>query len=163
MNPEYEFERLSESFAPLIKKTIRYLGLQHNYEEAYQRGLIALWEASRDFDPEKGYFPSYAKAKITGRLKSLMTKGFLERERLTSLSDSEAGIEASVPPSEIFSFDLENCQLSGKEQLWIKEFIFEGLNTEEMAKRHEVSAHTVRSWKKGVKRKLEAYFINKPL
>ena len=160
MKPEPDFDALCLSFSPLIKKTIRYVGLQQDYQEAYQGGLIALWEAWRDFDPQKGFFPPYAKAKITGKLRTLATKTYQHRERFVTFSIGEEPSQEIEPSWEAFSFDFEKCKLSGKEKLWIKEYIQEGFNTEEIASRYHVSTHTVRSWKKGVKRKLKAHYLN---
>jgi RNA polymerase sigma factor (sigma-70 family) len=157
MKTEHEFEGLCLSFTPLIKKTIRYLGLQWDYQEAFQIGLIALWEAWRDFDPQKGFFPTYAKAKIIGRLKTLATKSYTDRERFQPFTLSEDDIQEQEKDTGEFTFDLEACKFSQKERLWVAEFINEGYNTEEIAARHDVSVNTVRSWKKGVKRKLHAY------
>jgi RNA polymerase sigma factor (sigma-70 family) len=161
MKTEHEFEVLCVSFTPLIKKTIRFLGLQQDYQEAFQRGLIALWEAWRDFDPQKGYFPPYAKSKITGRLRTLATKSYQERERYEPLTGNEDRIQEQDKVSEKYSIDLEDFKFSQKERLWVTEFIQEGFNTEEIAARHHVSANTVRSWKKGVKRKLKAHLALK--
>ena len=49
-------------------------GRYKDKEEFIQIGLIALWEASRAFDPAKGQFMSYAFTTIKGRMLSHIQK-----------------------------------------------------------------------------------------
>lgn len=62
------FEQLVEQYIPMMHKIIHSLNIYKNKEEFYQLGLIALWEASKRYDPKKGKLASYVYMYIKGYL-----------------------------------------------------------------------------------------------
>ena len=52
-----EFEQLAANYSKMIYSIIHSLGIYKNQDEFYQIGLISLWEASQQFDEQKGLFP----------------------------------------------------------------------------------------------------------
>ena len=94
---ERTYEELLASYLPLIKKLCKRLGNQHYYEELYQIALIALWEAKTNYNEEKGYFPSYAKKFIWGRMLSFLRKENKFHEKSEIYFDQELIGEISAP------------------------------------------------------------------
>lgn len=145
---ELDFEHLAKQYEPLIKSTVRYLGMQTEFDDAYQIGLMALWEAAVTFDSKRGAFPAHAKAKVHGRLKSFARKTYIYRQRAEFLPESEEEREFSLNPDFKTEIDFEQYGLSSREFQWIKETYQNDLTTKEIAEKYHVSEHTVRSWKK---------------
>ena len=71
---EFTFEEQEEQYKPLILKIMNNLHIYRDHESFYQIGLIALWEASSRFDPDKSKFITFAYATIRGRLMEHLTK-----------------------------------------------------------------------------------------
>lgn len=150
---ERDFEQLAKDYTPLIKKTIFLCGLQKAYDDAYQIGLLALWEATVHFCPQKGAFPAYAKATVQGRLKSFKKKEVLYSQRFqVDPLEWEDWLHSSNWDVEI---DFDRYELSPRENDWVKESIQDGRSTSEIAQIYAVSENTVRSWKKGVMKKIK--------
>lgn len=145
---ELDFERLAKQYDPLIKSTIRYLGMQNEFDDAYQIGLIALWEAAVAFDSKRGAFPAFAKAKVHGRLKSFARKIYSLKQRVEFLSKSNEEEEFTPPKGSHTEIDFDQYGLSTREFQWIHETFQNDLTTKEIAMKYKVSEHTVRSWKK---------------
>lgn len=62
------YEGLLESYEPLIKKLIKRYAYAGTYDELFQIGRIALWEACERYTLGKGSFPAYVQSYIKGRL-----------------------------------------------------------------------------------------------
>ena len=71
---EEEIVELCESYLPLVYSLIKRWNLQGNREEYVQIGRIALFEAWRRFDPDKGHFGAFAKSYVYGRMKQEIFK-----------------------------------------------------------------------------------------
>ncbi|MFC7393117.1 sigma-70 family RNA polymerase sigma factor [Scopulibacillus cellulosilyticus] len=156
------FEQLAEDFTPLIKKTIVNLHLQNDFDEMFQIGLIALWKAYQAFNPEKGFFPSFAKSYIHGELITAIKKRKRFQDRHL-FSESTIKIQQNVAGEEDCYFKntlLEEWTngLTERETLWIKFAIIDDETTQTIAEKEKVSTHTVRSWKKSAIKKLRKKF-----
>lgn len=71
---ERMFEELVAKYDGLIKSEVKKVLRHELYDDLYQIGLIALWDAQNNFDPTKGYFASYAQKFVRGRLMNYLTK-----------------------------------------------------------------------------------------
>jgi RNA polymerase sigma factor (sigma-70 family) len=153
------FERLLVQYQPMIHKIIRTLSIYKNFEEFYQIGLIALWDASNRYDPSKGNFKSYAYSFISGRI-------------LTELSKMNKNEERNIHPEEEYwdhvkddrRTDLEDeldigalCEsLTVNQKKWLMYAYFDTLSIKEIAERENVSLSAVKSWRCGARVKLIA-------
>ncbi len=156
MTNENGFEELIKQYEPLVKSTLRRLGLQNDFDEAKQIGWIALWEAWKTFDPQKGAFPAYAKTMVHGRLKSYARKRYQTNQKIVLCSVLP---EEPVAVKETFStLDIDWAPLTLRERQWMNETYNNHRTTKEIARAYEVSEHTVRSWKKSVIQKLRKGF-----
>ena len=69
-----DFERLSAQYSNMIHSIIHSLHIYKDHDDFYQIGLIALWNASENFDEEKGKFSTYAYSFIKGRILTHLKK-----------------------------------------------------------------------------------------
>ena len=89
------FEQLASQYEPMIQQIIHSLHIYKNKAEFHQHSLIALWKASKRFDPAKGTFSTYAYHYIKGYLLMELTKATVEAER-TILQKEEFWENASA-------------------------------------------------------------------
>jgi RNA polymerase sigma factor (sigma-70 family) len=75
------FEQLAIQYEPVIQRIMYSLHIYKNRDEFPQDGIIALWEASKRFDPAKGNFPTYAYHYIKGYILMELTKETMESVR----------------------------------------------------------------------------------
>jgi RNA polymerase sigma factor (sigma-70 family) len=75
------FEKLAIQYTPMVHKIINSLHIYKNRDEFFHHGMIALWEASKRFDPTKGGFTNYAYTYIKGYLLSELRRSNLYEER----------------------------------------------------------------------------------
>ncbi len=147
------FEKILNQYEPLIKKTIKRFHYVDVYDELFQIGSIALWEAYERYDSDKGHFPSYARSYITGRiLQRLNQSSFVTTEASDQLLDTISGYEVPFLESMIVEEYMKN--LSGRERLYVKFVLIHQGSQKELAEREGVSYETVRSWRKTTLAKL---------
>ncbi|MGP4082235.1 sigma-70 family RNA polymerase sigma factor [Pseudalkalibacillus sp. R45] len=147
------FEKLLANFDPLIKTMIRRYSYSLEFDESYQIGRIALWEAYERFDPDKGAFPAYAQRYISGRFLQIINKKCVI---MTHAEDHilEENNSFVVPFLDdlIVNDYLQN--LSERERLYVNEIILKQGSMKELACLEGVSYETVRSWRKNALDKL---------
>ncbi|MCL7749190.1 sigma-70 family RNA polymerase sigma factor [Halalkalibacter alkaliphilus] len=151
------FEEVLKNFQPAIKKQLVMLRIYKDHDEFYQVGCLALWDAYRNFNPEKGNFSTYAISYIRGRMMVALRKEskYSERHSFTGdeLLETVPTNNETVPlESELLEGYLDG--LSEREKTWVIESINKQKKTAEIASHYNVSTPTVRSWKKGALKKL---------
>jgi DNA-directed RNA polymerase len=133
------------------------LRLYKGHDEFYQIGCLALWDAYQNFNPEKGKFSTYAISYIRGRMMVALSKESRYSERHTYTGDELLEVVPTtyenIPlETEILESYLVN--LSDREKTWVQEAILLQKKTAEIANQYNVSAHTVRAWRKTALQKL---------
>jgi RNA polymerase sigma factor (sigma-70 family) len=156
------FDSVVHQYGNMIHKIIHSLHIYKNQEEFYQVGLIALWEAYRNFMPEKGEFPAFAYSYIKGRI-------------LTSLNSDRRNEEKSVFQKEEFwdqikdetlteilpiELVLSYCTgLTENQKKWVVYTCMNMLTVMEIAEIEEVSVSAVKKWRQGAKKIIKAELI----
>jgi len=144
------FEHIATQYTPMINSIIRSLHIYTNKEEFYQIGLIALWEAARGFDPEKGKFETYAYRFIKGRMMIELTRCHNQLERNIHLKPEHWELleDQSVGENEISEL-IEACgnSLTKNQLKWLKYACQDQLTIQEIAVLENVSVSTVKSWR----------------
>lgn len=158
------FEQLADQYQPMIHKIIRSLNIYKNLDEFYQISLIALWDAQKNYNDEKGSFTSFAYSYIKGRLISEMKKANKQAERFVSPDDEYW--ETAADPQEFFSFEKDFLQtygqtLSEKETKWLIMACFIGLSIKEIAENENVTISAVKQWRSSARRKLREQILEK--
>ncbi|WP_026575841.1 sigma-70 family RNA polymerase sigma factor [Bacillus sp. UNC438CL73TsuS30] len=151
------FEELVVQYSPMIHKIIHTLHIYKNWDEFYQHGLIALWEASNRFDPEKGNFTTYAYNYIRGFLLLELTKAHKYEENCVcpkeEFWETAEGIVIDYPlETETI---LSVCTtLTPNQRKWVLYTALYDLSIKEIAIKEKVSMSAVKSWRAGAREKL---------
>ncbi|XXM71498.1 sigma-70 family RNA polymerase sigma factor [Lysinibacillus sphaericus] len=151
------FHEIQKQFEPMIHKIIHSLHLYKDREEFYQTGLIALWEAAQNFNPEKGAFAAFAYSYIKGRM-------------LTELKQKTKHIDRQTYPKEEFWELVEDewtetplseetllayCNgLTEGQTKWVMYTFMDMLTVREIAEKEEVSVGAVKKWRHGAKERI---------
>ncbi|MFC7784076.1 MULTISPECIES: sigma-70 family RNA polymerase sigma factor [unclassified Rossellomorea] len=152
------FEELHAKYDLMIHKLIHSLHIYKNKSEYYQTGLIALWEAHENFDPEKGAFPAYAYSFVRGRLLSQLTSEYRNEEKsifkeadfFEIIEDEQANVQLA---HEVL---LSYCHgLTENQRKWVLYTCMHMLTVSEIAKAENVSISAVKKWRKGAKEKIQ--------
>ncbi|MEH7013342.1 sigma-70 family RNA polymerase sigma factor [Neobacillus niacini] len=159
------FEQLAIQYDPMIQRIIYSLHIYKNKDEFHQHGLIALWEASKRFDPAKGNYSTYAYHYIKGYLLMELTKLTMEAERVIYPED-EFWENAVAPYSEeLWEEDIlvSHChRLTPNQSKWLLQTVLGGLSVSEIAEKEKVSISAVKSWRKGARDKLKVVMARHP-
>jgi RNA polymerase sigma factor (sigma-70 family) len=157
------FERLAEQYEPMIRRIIHSLHLYKNEEEYYQHALIALWEASERFDPEKGSFMNYAYSYIKGKCLTELRKSALYNRRWLYLNEEfRELLEDSSPLLPFLDEVLRSGSdpLTPKQRKWLIYTVQYGLSVKEIAEQEKVSVSAVKQWRAGAREKLKVLMDN---
>ncbi|WP_332236946.1 sigma-70 family RNA polymerase sigma factor [Sporolactobacillus sp. KGMB 08714] len=175
---ERAFERLLKKYEPMIISTVRRYAAGYarhiqgaaDREDLMQIARIAFWEANCLFDPAKvgrdktpeHVFIAFAAATMCGRLSDRLRKVSKLTSRETPIINEET---VDYPDSDSSSRSTEKqlhdlvdgflSLLSPRERQYLHLSLFKDWDTRQIAEAARVSEHTVRSWKKTLRKKLE--------
>jgi RNA polymerase sigma factor (sigma-70 family) len=144
------FDELVAAYRPMIMSIIKKLHITKELDEYYQIGLIALWEASEQFQAEKGNFPSFAYKKIYWKIISYIRQHLRRKSNECTLSEEMAHLLAAPPAKREISFEyLENIfkDLTLYQRKWLIGYIFEGKSLKDIALEEGVSIGAVKQWR----------------
>jgi DNA-directed RNA polymerase len=68
------FEMLVTQYTPMIHQIINKCRIYKDRDMYFQEGLIALWNACKNFNAQKGEFSTYAYAMIYGHIRNVLSK-----------------------------------------------------------------------------------------
>ncbi|MGM0903627.1 MAG: sigma-70 family RNA polymerase sigma factor [Bacillota bacterium] len=154
------FEQVQEQYTPMIHCIIRKLSIYTNKDEFFQIGLIALWEAHRRFNPEKGLFSNYAYTYIKGSMMQELTKRKKDEER-TFYADGEffevfEDSNEKLPDEECILLNIcRQYQLTENQTKWVLYHVYKGLKNTQIAAIENVSVSAVKAWRAGAIKKLK--------
>ncbi|WP_040978848.1 RNA polymerase sigma factor [Oceanobacillus jeddahense] len=175
---KWELEDFIEQNQRRVYYQMARLQIDEEKEEYFQEGLVAMWRAYENYKPDKGPLATYMNFQIRNRIVDVFRKAMVEKKYL-----EQAGHERNVEiksgnysqvngkktsmevdgggdPQEMIDQSNENvflkftALLTEKQKVWFRGAIIEGLSNQEIADREEVSLEAVKSWAKGVKKKL---------
>jgi DNA-directed RNA polymerase len=153
------FEELAAKYESMIYHVIHSLNIYKNRDEFFQIGLIALWEAYKRFDPDKGNFGTYAYSFIKGRMMTELGKQSKDDERHVYPAEEVfwemKAYENGQPPLQL-PILLSYCHgLSPKQKLWVVYTFYYGMTVKEIAEAEKVSLSAVKKWKAGAMEKIK--------
>lgn len=159
------FEQVLCDFEGLIKNQIKKLRLTRHFDEYYQVGVVALWEAYRNFDPERGSFAAFALHTVRGHMLMMLRKEkrfgdyhvLHDEHQTTAYIDEQTSYH--LDSSLFSSLTPYLSHLTEREQLWVVEAIIHDKKLGEIAREHGVSTNTVSSWRKQAIRKLRSVHL----
>lgn len=160
---EQPFEKILADFEPLIKGQLKKLNLYRQHDEYYHIGVIALWEAYRNYEQGKGSFAAYALHTVRGNMLMMLRREQRFAERHV-LQDEQTSADF-IRPDPTATNDMDTTlsaltpylrHLSPREKLWVREAILFEKKLGEIAREQAVSTNTVASWRKQALRKMRA-------
>ncbi|PKR86467.1 sigma-70 family RNA polymerase sigma factor [Heyndrickxia camelliae] len=153
-----EFLAVFQKYEAMIHHILRSLRIYKNYDEFFQIGLIALWEAKERFDSKKGSFTSFAYLTIKGRLLTELKKSAALEERYRYPKEEFWNLqldEGADVPLEMETL-LTYCEgLTTNQKKWVVATFHLGMSSAELANYENVSPSAVKKWKRGALEKIK--------
>ena len=144
-----DFDALAAQYSKMIHSIIHTLHIYKNQDEFYQIGLLALWDASKNFDDQKASFATYAYSYIKGRMLSFLRSEKKREDRnLYPSAEYWNGLEYETSMMEKETLLSYFHHLTDKQEKWVLSYFYLGLSNKEIALRENVSLSTAKNWKK---------------
>lgn len=175
-----DFETFLKANENRIYFQIQRLGISEDlHEEFYAEGIVALWQAYKNFDETKGNIGTYLNFQIRFRLIDLLRKRIRQEEitekavneEIVQIDDGNRHRASTIPLIGKKDIPLANSafwkevrsHLTDKQWKWVKYFIIADLTIQEITEIEDVSPSAVKSWGREVRRKLGNEEIKKRL
>ncbi len=137
------FEDVLKQYEPMIAASIRKLQIYRDHESYRQAGRIALWQAWKRFDKEKGNFTPYAYRSIQGAMLDELKKEGRFEEQVTQMDDELLEVVCTMksPIESEWSDDLVDALelLSPSERELIQWLFIDGLTLAECTARSRIT------------------------
>ncbi|WP_067843195.1 sigma-70 family RNA polymerase sigma factor [Amphibacillus sediminis] len=148
---EDAFQKMVQQYEPMIFHLLKKFQVRDQDQEFYQELLITLWQASVDYQPEKGKFSTFVYYKMQYRLIDLIRKAGREQQ-LKHLMLREYHHE-SIYHEHSYDHDylmLKQIRalLTAREWRWFKGQILEGKSMTQISREYQVKPNAVRHWKR---------------
>ncbi|HLR69978.1 MAG TPA: sigma-70 family RNA polymerase sigma factor [Pseudogracilibacillus sp.] len=168
---DQDFELFFRQHENRIHFQIHRLGVSVRwYDDFYSEGIVALWDAYREFDEARGNLGTFINYKIRFRLIDLLRKKLRRQEVMEeAVEEARVSLETGnrhrssgmplIDSSGIYLEDdtfwrkVRKC-LTERQWLWVQYFIIADLSVQEIMELEGVSADAVKGWGREVRRKL---------
>lgn len=166
------FDEIFKQNERRIHYYIHRMNVRDPHQEFYQEGIVAMWHAYENYQPDKGPMSTYFNYMIRNRMIDLMRKRTRDQEKQVLSTDAQRTVledghsyskgQVSYPllkGSEVILEDADfwqeiSAQLSANQWKWVKHYITEGMKLKEIAAQEGVSVDAVKSWGREARRKL---------
>lgn len=175
-NKRFSFEEIFEQNERRIHYHLHKLNIHDPHKEYYQEGLIAMWTAHKNYQPDRGPLSSYFNFIIHRRLIDLIRKESLRSQReVLAASEDEAGFETEVYKNakdqltvaedfnthDDYLWKQIKKVLTEKQWKWVQHYVIEDKSIKEIAEQEGVSIEAVKGWAKEARRKLRKVDLGK--
>ncbi|MDX8292223.1 sigma-70 family RNA polymerase sigma factor [Metabacillus indicus] len=152
------FAELEKQYKPMIYHNIKKLCITRNHDEFYQAGLIAIWKASKTYDPEKGSFETYLYTSIKGSMLNEMNKMNKNRDMLEYEGiDNIPVTDDATARKDMEDLIRANCDILTKhQQIWMISHCLKEKTISEIAASEKTTPASVKSWRRGAVKKLRS-------
>lgn len=175
-----DFEHFFQANERRIHYQIHRLGITDSwYDDFYAEGLVAMWQAYKEFDTAKGNIGTFVNYRIRYRLIDLLRKRLRESEAAEAvveetgqtLVDGNVHRGSQLPVLRVRGIELTDdafwqkvrAQLTERQWKWVHYFIICELTVKEITELENVSADAVKGWGREVRRKLRDEAVFKQL
>lgn len=168
---EQSFELFFRQHEARVHFQIHRLGISSAwYDDFYAEGILALWDAYKEFDEARGDLGTFVNYKVRFRLIDLLRKKLRRQEVMEeAIEEAKVSLDSGnrhrgtgrslVEPVGIELKDdtfwqKVRSRLTKRQWLWVKYFIIADLSVKEIMELEDVSADAVKGWGREVRRKL---------
>lgn len=176
-NEKFTFEEIYKQNEKRIYYHMHKLGIRDSDGEFYSEGLFALWNAYKQYEPDKGPLSTYFNYTIRNRLIDLLRKkitaseneeNFIEQTKANSYDGNKYG-DSKMPIMDTEGITICDEQLwqqvfsvlSEKQKKWVYYYIIREMSLKEIAERENVTIEAVKSWGKAARKKLKVLLKDK--
>ncbi|MEI3608503.1 sigma-70 family RNA polymerase sigma factor [Pseudogracilibacillus sp. SO10305] len=182
---QHDFETFLQMNEKRIYFQIQRLNIHYaDYDEYYTEGMLALWQAYKEFDDTKGNIGTFINYKIRFKLLDLLRKKVRTQEKDThyieevkkQLTNGNHTRHTNIPLLDLTDEIIRKTyiyheefwktiqsKLTENQWKWVKYFIIAELSIKEIMELENVSADAVKGWGRAVKEKLHHEEIRKML
>lgn len=152
---------------------------KHLHSEFYAEGIVALWQAYKNYERDRGEIGTYLNYQIRFRLIDLLRQKVRQQEneekvvyeRKIQLDDGNRNVKSGVPIPKMMDIPLKNQafwaevrrHLTENQWKWVKYFVIADLSIKEIMEIEDVSADTVKGWGREARKKLRKEHVRKTL
>lgn len=159
---ELEFEKWVKENEDIIYHFINKYQIKDTDGEFYQEGLLAIWEAWRNYDETKAKRSTHTYTIIRGRLLSKMHRNYKYQDQTSHIS--QAFIVTNAHIAEDHYFEIENIAelraiLSKKERIWFDGYILNQMPLKSIAQETDSSIVAVKSWGVCARKRIREYIM----
>ncbi|ELK48750.1 sigma-70 family RNA polymerase sigma factor [Halobacillus sp. ACCC02827] len=153
-----QFSQLVADSKKLIHYHIRRLHIMDRNGDFFAEGMVAVWNASRTYDPAAGKWETYLSWKIRNALIDLIRKDSRTQEKETlcrrSLSSTDASLWEDVIEDEYFWIQVRN-PLTDNQWKWVYHHFIHDRSLKQIACLEGVTIDAVKNWGRHARRKLK--------
>ncbi|WP_067727426.1 sigma-70 family RNA polymerase sigma factor [Oceanobacillus damuensis] len=165
------FEEIFNQNENRIYYHMQHLGIHDPHREFYMEGLYGMWLAYKKHQPDKGPLSTYFNFYIRNHLIDTLRKKTrqqqndknLTSEKLKMDHDGNRYGDTKLPIADSAGISVNNqiiwedvfSDMTEKQQKWLYYHIILDISLKEIAERESTSVEAVKSWGKGVKKKLK--------
>lgn len=172
MNKKSTFEEVLKQNERRIYYYIHKLNVKDPHQEFYQEGLVAMWNAYKTYEPDKGSLATYFNYMIRNRLIDLLRKKKREkyayeiifREELQKIdlgnytrnkgTSSIIYDQPEIPTTDKYFWQHVKSNLTTNQWKWVYYYIIKDMTIKEITLIEGVSREAVKSWGRQAKKKL---------
>lgn len=163
------FEQCLEQYEPMISATIRKLHVYRDFEQFRQVGRIALWQAWKRFDHEKGAFAPYASRSMWGAMIDYMKSENRYADHMMQTEDEQL-LDYIDTHEMVFEIDADErlgdlvtafSKMVEQDRLLIKWLYIEKMTQKQCAERLGISVSGVKKRRERVLGNLRSLILTK--
>lgn len=165
-----KFKQVLDRHEGRILHQLNRMNIKDPDKEFYQTALIAMWNAYKTYDPQKGPMPTYFNFTIRNRLIDLIRKKASEQrtdekffhEEKCKIDNGNRDLKNGMPILEETGINVDHIDLwlklklllTEKQWTWIHCFIILDKSIKEIARKNNVSEDVVKGWGREARKSL---------
>ena len=159
---DMEFNEVVEQYTPMIYSIIHKLHIQHNVEQFYQEGLVALWYAWKGYDASKANFSTYAYRTIRGMLLNMIKEDrrYYDAHCVWNPEMDEVMPDVTIRKTireQVEELESYMTPLTGNQRIWLIEYMVNGKKLDEIATEYGTTVAAVKAWRRGAIKNIKDY------
>jgi RNA polymerase sigma factor (sigma-70 family) len=168
MNKPQSFESILAQNKRRIHYQIHKLNIRDPEQEFFQEGIIAMWNAYEQYDPDKGLMATYFNYTIRNRLIDFIRQKQQYQSHFTRSIQENHHKETSSPHAPFSELLLDNptlyeklkTHLTQNQRKWLYYAVINEMPLKEIAAQEDTTVEAVKGWGRLVRNKLRTEPLN---